>query len=225
MRRVMLADSAALWRSDRHCVAPTSATVLLTPGVYNSAYFEHTFLAQQMGIELVRRARSAASTAVSPYADHARACARVDVIYRRIDDDFLDPLCFRPIPPGRAGLIDAYRRRQGRRWPTRSARVWPTTKRCTPRCRQIIRYYLGEEPILPNVPTYVCSNRDQRDYVLEHLDEFVVKAADESGGYGMLIGPQAQAPPSWKPARLRSRRTQQLHRPTDVYVVHGSDVS
>ena len=166
--------------------------VLLTPGVYNSAYYEHSFLAQQMGVELVE----GSDLAVRDGFVQMRTTAgfrRVDVIYRRIDDDFIDPQTFRPDSMlGVPGLMDVYR----------SGRVAlanaPGTgvaddKVIYAYVGKLIRYYLGEEMIIPNVPTYVCFDPHERKYVLEHLHELVVKAANEAGGYGMLVGPHASA--------------------------------
>lgn len=173
---------------------PTSQPrcVLLTPGIYNSAYFEHSFLAQQMGIELVEGS--------DLVVDDGYVCMRttqgferVDVIYRRIDDDFLDPKCFRPDSVlGVPGLMEVYQ--AGRvalaNAPGGGVADDKVVYAYVPR---IIKYYLGEEILLPNVPTYICSEKRDLDYVLEHIGELVVKAANESGGYGMLVGPHSTA--------------------------------
>lgn len=166
--------------------------VVLTPGIHNSAYFEHSFLAQNMGVELVE-GRDLVVNDGHVYLRTTKGFERVDVIYRRIDDDFLDPKTFRPDSQlGVPGLMDVYR----------SGRVAlanaPGTgiaddKVIYAYVPKIIRYYLGEEHILPNVPTYVCWEEQDRQYVLEHLPELVVKAANESGGYGMLVGPHSTA--------------------------------
>src|SRR5271156_3861293 len=166
--------------------------VLLTPGVFNSAYFEHTFLAQQMGIELVE-GRDLLVHENVVYMRTTAGLRRVDVIYRRVDDDFLDPLCFRRDSSlGVPGLFNAYRAGN-----VMLANAIGTgiadDKAVYAYIPAIIRYYLGEEPILPNVETYLLTDRSQRSYVLEHLDELVVKAEGESGGYGMLIGPHSTA--------------------------------
>ena len=166
--------------------------VLLTPGVFNSAYFEHTFLAQQMGIELVEGRDLLVHDNVV-YMRTTAGLKRVDVIYRRVDDDFLDPLCFRRDSSlGVPGLFNAYRAGS-----VVLANAVGTgiadDKAVYAYVPAIIRYYLGEEPILPNVPTYLLTDPSQRSYVLEHLDELVVKAVGESGGYGMLIGPHSTA--------------------------------
>jgi uncharacterized circularly permuted ATP-grasp superfamily protein len=172
----------------RDVASPT--VVLLTPGVYNSAYFEHSFLAQQMGIELVEGRDLTVRDGVV-WMQTTRGLARVDVIYRRMDDTFLDPTVFRPDSMlGVPGLMDV----------VRAGRVTlanaPGTgvaddKVIYAYVPAIVRYYLGEEAILPNVPTFVCFDEKQRQHVLANLDKLVVKAANESGGYGMLMGPQA----------------------------------
>jgi uncharacterized circularly permuted ATP-grasp superfamily protein len=162
--------------------------VLLTPGVYNSAYFEHTFLARQMGIELVE-GRDLIVHDNIVYMRTTGGLRRVDVIYRRIDDDYLDPLAFLPDSRlGVAGLLNAYRAGN-----VAIANAIGTgvadDKALYAYVPKIIRFYLQEDPILPNVETYLLSDELQRRYVLENLDDLVVKAVGESGGYGMLIGP------------------------------------
>jgi uncharacterized circularly permuted ATP-grasp superfamily protein len=162
--------------------------VLLTPGVYNSAYFEHAFLARQMGIELVE-GRDLIIHDDIVYMRTTGGLRRVDVIYRRIDDDYLDPLVFLSHSTlGVAGLLNAYRAGN-----VALANAIGTgiadDKALYAYVPKIIRYYLNEEPILPNIETYLLTDDLQRQYVLEHLDELVVKAVGESGGYGMLIGP------------------------------------
>ena len=166
--------------------------VLLTPGPYNSAYFEHTFLARQMGIELVEGRDLLVHDNVV-YMRTTGGLRRVDVIYRRIDDDFLDPLTFRADTSlGVPGLFNAYRAGN-----VALANAIGTgiadDKALYAYVPAIIRYYLDEEAILPNVETYLLSDDGQRSYVLDHLDELVVKAVGESGGYGMLIGPHSTA--------------------------------
>jgi uncharacterized circularly permuted ATP-grasp superfamily protein len=171
---------------------PNPTVVLLTPGVYNSAYFEHAFLAQQMGVELVE-GRDLVVRDARVWMRTTRGLARVDVIYRRIDDTFLDPAVFRPDSMlGVPGLMDVVRAGKV------SLANAPGTgvaddKVIYAYVPAIIRYYLGEEAILPNVPTFVCFDEKHRRHVLENLDKLVVKAANESGGYGMLMGPQASA--------------------------------
>jgi uncharacterized circularly permuted ATP-grasp superfamily protein len=164
--------------------------VLLTPGVFNSAYFEHTFLAQQMGIELVE-GRDLLVHDNMVYMRTTAGLQRVDVIYRRVDDDFLDPLCFRQDSSlGVPGLFNAYRAGNVVLANAIGTGV-ADDKALYAYVPAIIRYYLGEDPILANVHTYLLSDRSQRSHVLEHLDELVVKAVGESGGYGMLIGPHS----------------------------------
>ena len=164
--------------------------VLLTPGVYNAAYFEHAFLALQMGIELVE-GRDLVAVDSKVYMRTIRGLERVDVIYRRIDDDFLDPLTFRSDSLlGVPGLVEAVRAGN-----VSLANAIGTgvvdDKVVYAYVPKMIEYYLGERPILRNVDTYVMAEPDQRAYALEHLDRLVVKAANESGGYGMLMGHQA----------------------------------
>jgi uncharacterized circularly permuted ATP-grasp superfamily protein len=171
---------------------PEPTIVLLTPGVYNSAYFEHTYLARQMGIELVE-GRDLVIHDNIVYMRTTGGLKRVDVIYRRVDDDFIDPLAFRPDSIlGAAGLFNAYRAGN-----VTLANAFGTgvadDKALYAYVPAIIRYYLNEEPVLNNVETYILSDPVQRQHVLENLDKLVVKAVGESGGYGMLIGPQSTA--------------------------------
>ncbi|HVY07866.1 MAG TPA: circularly permuted type 2 ATP-grasp protein, partial [Burkholderiales bacterium] len=173
-------------------VAPTGVenptVVVLTPGQFNSAYFEHAFLAQQMGIELVE----GADLIVRDDAVYMRTTSgpqRVDVIYRRIDDDFLDPQAFRPDSMlGVPGLVNAYRRGKVTLANAIGTGV-ADDKSIYPYVPEMIRFYLGEEPLLNNVPTYQLRFKDDLAYVLDHLAELVVKEVHGSGGYGMLIGP------------------------------------
>ena len=168
-----------------------SATlVLLTPGIHNSAYFEHSFLAQQMGIELVE-GRDLVVDSDTVYMKTIRGLTRVDVIYRRIDDDFLDPLVMRADSLlGVPGLIGAARAGNVALVNAVGNGVADDKAICA-FVPDIIRYYLGEHPILRSVETYVCSEPAQLRYVLDHLEDLVVKSVGESGGYGMLIGPMA----------------------------------
>jgi uncharacterized circularly permuted ATP-grasp superfamily protein len=164
--------------------------VLLTPGHYNSAYFEHAFLAQQMGIELVEGADLFVLNN-TVFMRTTQGPQKVDVIYRRIDDDFLDPLAFRPDSMlGVPGLLSAYR--AGRVTLANAIGTGVADdKSMYPLVPEMIRFYLGEEPILKNVPTYVLRKKEDCAYVLAHLEELVVKEAQGSGGYGMLVGPTA----------------------------------
>jgi uncharacterized circularly permuted ATP-grasp superfamily protein len=167
-------------------------TVLLTPGVSNSAYFEHTFLAQQMGIELVEGRDLLVHDNVV-YMRTTAGLRRVDIIYRRIDDDFLDPMTFRSDSIlGVPGLFNAYRAGNVTLANAIGTGV-ADDKAIYAYVPEIIRYYLGEDAVLPNVPTFLLSDAAQRSHVLEHLEEMVVKAVGESGGYGMLIGPHSTA--------------------------------
>lgn len=166
--------------------------VLLSPGVYNSAYFEHSFLARQMGIQLVEGRDLVVHDSVV-YMRTTGGLRRVDVIYRRIDDDFIDPLAFRADTIlGVPGLFNAYRTGNV----TLSNAVGTGVaddKALYAFVPAIIRYYLNEDPVLNNVETFLCSDNAQRDHVLQNLDNLVVKAVGESGGYGMLIGPHSTA--------------------------------
>jgi uncharacterized circularly permuted ATP-grasp superfamily protein len=162
--------------------------VLLTPGAYNSAYFEHAFLAQQMGIELVE-GQDLFVRDDAVFMRTTEGPKRVDVIYRRIDDDFLDPLAFNPKSMlGVQGLMSVYRN-GGVTLANAIGTGVADDKATYTYVPEMIRFYLGEEPILNNVPTYKLELEDDRKYVLEHLAELVVKEVQGSGGYGMLVGP------------------------------------
>jgi uncharacterized circularly permuted ATP-grasp superfamily protein len=166
--------------------------VLLTPGSYNSAYFEHSFLAQQMGIELVQGSDMFVRDGIV-YMRTTKGPRRVHVIYRRIDDTFLDPSVFRADSMlGVPGLIDAYRRGNVALANAPGNGI-ADDKAIYAYVPKLIKFYLGEDPILPNVETYVCSDEKERAHVVANIDKMVVKAANESGGYGMLVGPQASA--------------------------------
>lgn len=175
-------------------VAPKGASrptvVVLTPGIYNSAYFEHSFLAQQMGVELVEGSDLVVHEGYVCMRT-TTGLKRVDVIYRRIDDTFLDSQVFRPDSVlGVPGLMEVYR--AGRV----SLANAPGTgvaddKAVYAWVPQIIKYYLNEDIILPNVPTYSCWDETQREHVLANIDKLVVKPTNESGGYGIVLGPRA----------------------------------
>jgi uncharacterized circularly permuted ATP-grasp superfamily protein len=173
-------------------VAPAAVNeptvVVLTPGMHNSAYFEHAFLAQQMGIELVE-GQDLFVKDNFVYMRTTQGPKRVDVIYRRVDDDFLDPLAFRKDSTlGCAGLLGAYRAGNV----TLSNAIGTGVaddKSIYPYVPKMIEFYLGEKPILNNVPTYMCRKSDDLKYVLDHLGELVVKEVHGAGGYGMLVGP------------------------------------
>ncbi len=164
---------------------------VLTPGIYNSAYFEHSYLAQQMGAHLVEGSDLVVGEDECVYMKSIAGLERVDVIYRRIDDEFLDPEVFNPTSVlGVRGLMRAWRKGNVGIANAPGAGV-ADDKVVYAFVPQIIRYYLDEEPILANVPSYLCMYDDQREYVLANLDKLVVKPANESGGYGMIIGPRA----------------------------------
>ncbi len=173
-------------------VAPKGVTdptvVVLTPGAYNSAYFEHTFLAQQMGVELVEGRDLFVKDEVV-YMRTTQGPQRVDVIYRRLDDDFMDPTVFREDSSlGIPGIIRAYQAGNVTLANAVGTGV-ADDKSIYPYVPEMIRFYLGEEPKLNNVPTYMCRKKDDLAYVLDHLPELVVKEVHGAGGYGMLVGP------------------------------------
>jgi uncharacterized circularly permuted ATP-grasp superfamily protein len=175
-------------------IAPTGVTeptvVLLTPGIHNSAYFEHSFLARSMGIEIVE-GRDLVAEDGHVFMRTTKGLKRVDVIYRRINDDFLDPQVFRKDSAlGVPGLVDAYRR--GHLSLANSIGTGVADDKVVYRyVPEMIRYYLDQDAILPNVPTYLASNKEELTYIVDNIDKLVIKAANESGGYGMLIGSQA----------------------------------
>lgn len=177
-----------------HTMSPAGVNdpvaVVLTPGMYNSAYFEHAFLAQQMGIELVE-GQDLFVKDDFVYMRTTRGPQRVDVIYRRVDDDFMDPEVFRKDSTlGVAGLLRAYRAGN-----VTLANAFGTgiadDKSIYPYVPRMIEFYLGEKPILQNVPTYICREADDLRYTLDNLSELVVKEVHGAGGYGMLVGPAA----------------------------------
>ena len=169
---------------------PEPTVALLTPGIHNSAYFEHSFLARQMGIEIVQ-GHDLVARDEHLFMRTTRGLRQLDVIYRRIDDDFLDPRVFRKDSAlGCPGLVEAYRAGHVNLANAIGTGVGDD-KVVYCFVPQMIKYYLDQDAILPNVPTYLPSEPDQMRYILDHLGELVVKGANESGGYGMLIGPQA----------------------------------
>ncbi|HZZ70777.1 MAG TPA: circularly permuted type 2 ATP-grasp protein [Pirellulales bacterium] len=175
-------------------IAPSTAAeptvVVLTPGSYNSAYFEHCFLAQQMGVELVQ---GSDLVVAGGYVNMrtTQGLKRVDVIYRRVSDEFLDPLAFREDSHlGVPGLMEVYRAGHVALANAPGTGI-ADDKAVYAYVPDFIKYYLNEEIKLPNVPTYLCAVEEQRAYVLSHLDELVIKPANESGGYGILLGPRA----------------------------------
>jgi uncharacterized circularly permuted ATP-grasp superfamily protein len=179
-----------------HHVAPDGVgdprLALLTPGRYNSAYFEHSFLAQQMGVQLVEGGDLAVADGYLVMRTTGGP-RRVDVLYRRVNDDYLDPRVFRPESMlGLSGLMDVYRK--GRITLVNAPGTGVADDKVVyAYIPAMIKYYLGEEALLPNVPTLLCSDPVARAHVLDHLDQLVVKPANESGGYGMLIGPASTA--------------------------------
>jgi uncharacterized circularly permuted ATP-grasp superfamily protein len=175
--------------------APASAgddptVVLLSPGPYNSAYFEHSFLARHMGVELVLGPDLFVHDEVV-YLKTTRGPQRVDVIYRRLDDDFLDPNTFRK--DSLLGVPDLFKAYKAGNVTLANAVGTGVAddKAIYPYVEDIIRFYLSEEPILRNVPTYICARDQDKAYVVDNLDKLVVKSVNESGGYGMLMGPFA----------------------------------
>jgi uncharacterized circularly permuted ATP-grasp superfamily protein len=166
----------------------TPTVVLLTPGIYNSAYFEHSFLARQMGIQIVE-GQDLVVQDKKVYMRTTQGLEQVDTIYRRLDDDFLDPLVFRKDSAlGVPGLVEAYRAGNVSLANAIGTGV-ADDKVIYKYVPDMIRFYLSEEPILANVPTYLASDPKEREYILDHLKDLVVKSANESGGYGMLVGP------------------------------------
>jgi uncharacterized circularly permuted ATP-grasp superfamily protein len=176
-------------------IAPVGAgdnptVVLLTPGMYNSAYFEHSFLAQKMGIQLVEGSDLVVEEGIV-WMRTTKGLRKVDVIYRRIDDDFLDPVAFRPDSLlGVPGLVEAYRNGSVAlaNAPGNGVADDKVVYAYVP---DMIKYYEGEDPILPNVPTFLCFRDADRQHTLANLDKLVVKCANEAGGYGMLVGPHS----------------------------------
>ncbi|MFN3448690.1 MAG: circularly permuted type 2 ATP-grasp protein [Roseococcus sp.] len=193
---------------------PDPTVVVLTPGSFNSAYYEHCFLADEMGVEVVEGADLFVENEVV-FMRTTAGPRRVDVIYRRIDDDFLDPLAFRPDSLlGVPGLMAAYRAGNVALCNAPGCGI-ADDKAVYPYVPEMIRFYLGEEPKLANVPTYLCEREEDRAYVLDHLDELVVKLAQGSGGYGMMIGPHATAAERAEfAARIRARPADYIAQPT-----------
>ena len=165
--------------------------VVLTPGIYNSAYFEHSYLAQQMGVELVEGSDLEVGEDDCVYMRTIEGLERVDVIYRRIDDLFMDPEVFHPDSAlGVPGVMRAWRKGKVALANAPGAGV-ADDKVVYAFVPDIIKYYLDQDPLIPNVPSYLCMREQDRKYVLANLDKLVVKPANESGGYGMLVGPHA----------------------------------
>jgi uncharacterized circularly permuted ATP-grasp superfamily protein len=198
--------------------------VLLSPGIYNSAYFEHTFLAQRMGIELVE-GRDLVVDQNRVFMRTTLGLERVDVIYRRIDDDFLDPLTFRANSTlGVPGLVNAYRAGN-----VALANCIGTgiadDKGVYPFVPDMIRYYLKQDPVLPNVETFRPLVASHRSHILANLDQLVVKTVNESGGYGMMIGPASTAEQRAEFADLvRARPREFIAQPTISLSLHPTFV-
>lgn len=185
----LLLHNILLSLSPRQISQPT--VVLLTPGVFNSAYYEHTFLAREMGVPLVE-GRDLLVDNHRVYMKTTRGLRPVDVIYRRIDDEFLDPLVFKPESVlGVPGIMSAYRKGNITIINAIGNGV-ADDKAVYTYVPEMIRYYLNEEPILPNVPTYQMSNTEEREYVFANIDKMVLKRTNQSGGYGMIIGNKAE---------------------------------
>ena len=195
--------------------------VILTPGPFNSAYYEHSFLADKLGVELVEGRDLLVSDDIV-YMRTTLGPKRVDVIYRRVDDDFLDPLVFNPNSVlGVPGLMGAYLAGN-----VTIANAVGTgvadDKAIYSYVPDLIKFYLSEEPILQNVPTFRCREPDSLKYVLERLDQLVVKEVNGSGGYGMLVGPHASAGAARAVRGQAEGRSRQLHRPADAGAFHLS---
>ena len=203
---------------------PDPTVVLLSPGIYNSAYFEHTFLAQRMGIELVE-GRDLVVDGNRVLMRTTRGLERVDVIYRRIDDDFLDPLTFRPDSAlGVPGLVNVYRAGQVALANSIGTGI-ADDKGIYPFVPDMIRYYLKQDPILPNVETYRPLVPSQMSHILANLEQLVVKTVNESGGYGMLIGPASTAAQRDEfRARLRAQPRDFIAQPTIALSTHPTFV-
>jgi uncharacterized circularly permuted ATP-grasp superfamily protein len=175
---------------ESHTKTTPSTIAVLTPGIYNSAYFEHAYLAQQMGAELVE-GRDLVVKDDYVYMFTTNGLKKVDVIYRRIDDDFIDPLVFRKDSLlGTPGLFNAYKKGNVVLVNAPGTGV-ADDKAVYAYIPRIIKYYLGEDILLPNVKTYICAEKADYNFVLENIDKLVVKQTDASGGYGMLIGPHS----------------------------------
>ena len=194
---------------------PTRPWCCSTPGIYNSAYYEHSFLADKLGIELVE-GRDVVVKGQIAYMRTTEGLKRIDVIYRRIDDDFLDPLSFRPDSAlGVPGLMAVYQAGN-----VTLANAVGTgiadDKAVYSYMPEIVKFYLGEEPILKNVPTWRCREPEHLSYVLDNLEELVVKEVHGSGGYGMLIGPKADQGDDRGVPRQAQVRPEELHRAADA---------
>jgi uncharacterized circularly permuted ATP-grasp superfamily protein len=201
-----------------HAICPqkrrTPMVALLTPGVFNSAYFEHSYLAHEMGVELVE-GRDLVVKNGEVCMKTTQGLQRIDVIYRRINDDFLDPQVFRPDSMlGVPGIMEAFRNGKVALANAPGTGV-ADDKGIYPYVPQMIKYYLGEEIILPNVPTYLCTNPTDQQHVLENLEKLVVKSVNEAGGYGMLVGPAStQAEREEFAAKIKAQPRNFIAQPT-----------
>ena len=209
----------AMLRKTLDSVAPSTTrneptVVLLTPGIHNSAFFEHAFLADEMGVELCEGDDLFVSDGWL-YMRTTQKPRRVDVVYRRIDDDYLDPLAFRPDSDlGVPGIFDVYRAGHVTLVNAPGTGV-ADDKSIYTYMPDIIRFYTGEKPLLNNVPTWRCSDASDLKYVLEHLAELVVKEVHGSGGYGMLVGPtSSKAEIELFSAKIKARPTNYIAQPT-----------
>ena len=192
--------------------AEEAVAVVLTPGPFNSAYFEHSFLARTMGLELVQ-APDLFVDEDTVFMKTTRGPRRVHVIYRRTDDAFLDPDFFRPDSMlGVRGLVRAWAAGQVAIANAPGNGVADDKAVCA-LVPDMVRFYLGEEPLLEQVPTWICARPDDQAYVVDRLDQMVVKAVDEAGGYGMLMGPQASQAERDEFRAAHRRRAAPLHRP------------
>ena len=199
----LLRQSLAAVRPERCKDTPTIA--VLTPGIYNSAYFEHAFLADQMGVELVE-GQDLRVVDGHVAMRTTEGYKQIDVLYRRVDDDFLDPLTFRPDSTlGVPGIMDVYRAGNITIANAPGTGI-ADDKAIYSYMPEIVEFYTGRKAILDNVPTWRCSEPDSLKYVLEHLDELVVKEVHGSGGYGMLVGPAASQEGAARPSPRSSRR-------------------
>ena len=196
--------------------------VLLSPGTYNSAYFEHVFLAREMGVPLVEGSDLLVEDD-RVFMRTTGGLSRVDVIYRRINDDYLDPEAFVPESKlGVPGLMRAYRAGNLALANAVGTGV-ADDKAVYAYMPRIIRYYLGEDPILPNVETHICREPKALRYTLDHLAELVVKPVGEAGGYGITVGPEGEPPGARRMPGEARRRPGQLHQPALRQLVGGAD--
>ena len=196
---------------------------MLTPGIYNSAYYEHSFLADMMGVELVEGSDLRVIDGKVKMRT-TRGYEAIDVLYRRVDDDFLDPLTFRPDSAlGIPGIMDVYRAGNITIANAPGTGI-SDDKAIYSYMPEIVEFYTGRKALLENVPTWRCSEADSLKYVLEHLEELVVKEVHGSGGYGMLVGPTASTKKGARRLRRQAEGTPlELHRPADAVALDRAD--